>query len=56
MEQLKKDVEKQIDNIKKTGITKDNLDSLYKLVDIHKDIENEEYWKKKGESYENVRE
>lgn len=31
------------------GIRPDNADYLYKLVDIHKDIENEKYWKIKKE-------
>lgn len=31
------------------GIKKDNIDYLYKLVDIHKDLKNEDYWNKKEE-------
>lgn len=33
------------------GIKKDNVDYLYKLVDIHKDLKNENYWKIKEEKY-----
>ena len=32
-----------------TGISENNIDLLYSLVDIHKDIENEEYWDCKKE-------
>lgn len=33
------------------GIKKDNVDYFYKLVDIHKDLKNEKYWKIKEEKY-----
>lgn len=33
------------------GVKKDNIDYLYKLVDIHKDLKNEDYWKIKEEKY-----
>lgn len=33
------------------GVNKDNVDYLYKLIDIHKDIKNEKYWKIKEEKY-----
>lgn len=33
------------------GVKKDNIDYLYKLIDIHKDLKNENYWKIKGEKY-----
>lgn len=49
MDKLKEKVEEQLNKLAETGITKENVDTIYKLVDIHKDIENEEYWKKKGE-------
>lgn len=42
-------VENSIKNIMKEGIQVNNIDNLYKLIDIHKDVANEEYWKKKGE-------
>lgn len=44
-----KEVDEKICQILEDGIQIDNLDALGKLVDIHKDIKNEEYWKKKGE-------
>lgn len=45
-------VEKTINNVVETGISLENVDFLYKLVDIHKDICNEEYWKIKKEDIE----
>lgn len=33
------------------GVKKENVDYLYKLVDIHKDLKNENYWKIKEEIY-----
>lgn len=50
MDDLLEKVETQITNlIGGNGVKQDNVDYLYKLVDIHKDIKNEEYWKKKEE-------
>ena len=40
-------LESSITNILEEGLTENNLDLLYKLVDIHKDICNEKYWKVK---------
>lgn len=33
------------------GVKRENVDYLYKLVDIHKDLKNEDYWKVKEEKY-----
>lgn len=49
MEKAKEVVETKIEKLLETGIQAANADYLYKLVDIHKDIENEEYWKIKKE-------
>ena len=51
MQSLKKLVETELKSILNIGIQEDNVDNLGKLVDIHKDIENEEYWSKKKEVY-----
>ena len=51
MQSLKKLVETELKDILNIGIQEDNVDNLGKLVDIHKDIENEEYWSKKKEVY-----
>lgn len=46
---LKELVAKGINNIIEDGIQADEIDTLGKLVDIHKDLANEEYWQKKKE-------
>lgn len=48
---IKKIVEEPIKTIIRDGVSSNNLDYLYKLVDIHKDIANEEYWLAKEEKY-----
>lgn len=47
--ELKDKIEKKLQEFLEVGIKEDNVDYLYKLIDIHKDIENEEYWKCKKE-------
>ena len=51
MQSLKELVEAELKEIANTGIQEENIDNLDKLIDIHKDIENEEYWKEKKEVY-----
>lgn len=41
------EIEKLIDEVVSDGIGTENLDYLYRLVDIHKDLANEKYWKEK---------
>lgn len=48
-EKIKETVESKIEKLLETGIQSSNVDYFYKLVDIHKDIENEEYWNVKKE-------
>lgn len=48
-EEVSEKVEEKIKNIIEMGITPDNVEALGELVDIHKDICNEKYWKKKEE-------
>lgn len=50
IEKTNEKVEKKIEELINSGIRHDNVDYLYKLVDIHKDLKNEEYWKLKGEN------
>lgn len=52
MDKLKELVEQELKNIAESGIESRSLDDIYKLVDIHKDLKNEEYWKKKEEGME----
>lgn len=55
----KKDINNEIINqvenlmyqIQEQGVNTDNVDFLGKIVDIHKDLKNEEYWKEKEEMY-----
>lgn len=48
---VKELVEAELTQLLNVGIQQDNIDDIGKLVDIHKDIENEQYWKKKEEVY-----
>lgn len=50
-EQICQKVEEQLKKIVEQGITQSNIDYTYKLVDIHKDLANENYWKVKEEKY-----
>lgn len=49
IDKVKEKTEYIIDDILQEGITGDNIDMLGKLIDIHKDMANEEYWCKKEE-------
>lgn len=51
-EKVNEQVEKYIENVLVQGIQPANIDMLYKLIDIHKDLANEDYWKKKEEVYD----
>lgn len=48
-EKLCKQVEERLEHVLSQGIRPENIDTLYKLVDIHKDLANEEYWEVKKE-------
>lgn len=52
-EKVKELVETKIEKLIETGIQVGNIDYFSKLVDIHKDMENEDYWKIKKEVLEN---
>lgn len=47
MEKLLEETEKKINELIKEGLQTKDIDTLYDLVDIHKDIKNEIYWKEK---------
>ncbi len=53
LEKVKTTVESKLEKLMETGIQVGNIDYFYKLIDIHKDIENEDYWKIKKEVLEN---
>ena len=46
----KEEVEKLIKTATENGLQASNVQLLYQLIDIHKDIENEKYWKNKEEN------
>lgn len=48
---LKEKTEKAIKSVTEQGIHDGNIDFVFKAIDIHKDITNEEYWKVKEENY-----
>ena len=50
-DELKTKIEDQMKHIMADGINLDNVEYLYKLADIHKDFENEIYWKEKIKMY-----
>lgn len=47
MEKIKEQVEQQIESVENEGVQPGNIDYLGKLIDIHKDLANENYWKEK---------
>ena len=49
LEKLKEETENVICDILEEGIKMDNIELLDKVVDIHKDIANEDYWEAKKE-------
>lgn len=49
LESTKEKSEKLIEELTKDGIKTDNIGLLEKVIDIHKDIANEEYWQCKKE-------
>lgn len=49
-EKIKCIVEKELEQIADNGLNEGNLDILFKLVDIDKDLENIDYWNAKKEA------
>lgn len=52
-EEITKQVEKELEEIVNEKVNTNNVDYLYRLVDIHKDLANENYWKEKIKMYGN---
>ena len=44
IEKIKEATEKKLEELEKQGLSQNNVDYLGKVIDIHKDIMNEEYW------------
>lgn len=51
LEEITQQIEEKIKEISTEKINTSNVDYLYRLVDIHKDLKNEEYWKEKIDMY-----
>ena len=51
LDKTKEEVERIIKQITENGLQTANVELLYKLIDVHKDIENEKYWKEKESMY-----
>lgn len=47
LDRISSELERQMQDICDTSINNENVDYLYKITDIHKDIANECYWKEK---------
>lgn len=45
-------IESELEKIADRGLTSGNLDTAFKLVDMLKDIENIEYWRRKEETFD----
>lgn len=54
-ESIKSDIEKTLGDISNEGISRDNVDYVFKLVDIHKDLNQEDYWEVKKMYYRDSR-
>ena len=54
-ESIKSDIEKTLGDISNEGISMDNVDYVFKLVDIHKDLNQEDYWEVKKMYYRDSR-
>lgn len=56
MEKVLEQITEQIECVLKNGVQVNNVDYLSKLIDIHKDLANENYWKIKEENIMRYRE
>lgn len=50
LDKVKNAIEKPMKLIVDSGVSSNNLDYLYKLIDVYKDIENIEYWNMKEDN------
>lgn len=49
-DKIKSKVEHKMSELLEKDLDSENIKDLYQLVDIHKDVENEEYWKMKEDN------
>ena len=54
-ESIKSEIEKILGDISNDGVNQSNVDYVYKLVDIHKDLDQENYWEVKKMYYRDSR-
>lgn len=54
-ESIKSEIEKILGDISSEGVNQSNVDYIFKLVDIHKDLNQEDYWEVKKMYYGNYR-
>ena len=54
-ESIKSEIEKILGDISNDGVNQSNVDYVYKLVDVHKDLEQENYWEVKKMYYRDSR-
>ena len=50
-DEIKEKAEQAIKTVTEQGINNNNIDFLFKIIDIHKDLCNEKYWEVKEEYY-----
>ena len=50
-DEIKEKAEQAIKTVTEQGINNNNIDFLFKVIDIHKDLCNEKYWEVKEEYY-----
>lgn len=54
-ESIKSEIEKILGDISNDGVNQSNVDYIFKLVDIHKDLNQEDYWEVKKMYYRDSR-
>ena len=54
-ESIKSEIEKILGDISNDGVSQSNVDYIFKLVDIHKDLNQEDYWEVKKMYYRDSR-
>lgn len=54
-ESIKSEIEKILGDISNEGVNQSNVDYIFKLVDIHKDLNQEDYWEVKKMYYRDSR-
>lgn len=53
IEKIKINIEKKLEELSNLSLQSETIDKLSKLIDIHKDIKNEEFWEKEEDNMRN---